>query len=73
MLDFLTSIGGLIVSLVQFLATTISSLFVFIGSIPTYLNFINVLLSVLPPFLLPFTVATVSLTIVAMLIRRNIV
>lgn len=73
MLDWLTAIGGLIVSLVEFIANAISSLFVFIANIPTYFNFVNVLLAVLPPFLLPFTVAGISLTIVSMLIRRNIV
>lgn len=72
MLTMLKSIVGLIVSLVEFIVNSFVSLITFITNIPTYFNFISVLLSVLPSIILPFAVAGVSLTIVAMLIRRNI-
>lgn len=73
MLDLLSSIGEFIGSLGMFLALIIGSLFEFIANIPTYFNFVSVLLTSLPEFLLPYTVAGVSLTIVAMLISRKII
>lgn len=73
MLDILASFGEMVLALVDFVINAITSLFTFVANIPVYFNFITVLIASLPPWLLPYTVAGISLTVVAMLIQRKII
>lgn len=73
MLDILSSVAEAIAAFANFIIQSIVSLFSFIANIPVYFNFITVLMGSLPAFILPYAVAGVSLTIVAMLISRKII
>lgn len=72
MIEIFNSILDFIVAIGNFLLNTILSLFSFIRSIPQYIDFLSTTIGVLPAWLLPFMVAGISLTVIAMLIRRSI-
>lgn len=72
MIELLNSIVSFIVSIWNLIIDVFQAFITIILSIPQYLNFINVSISVFPSFLLPYAFLGVSLTVIAMLIRRDV-
>lgn len=62
--DFLMSIGGIIVH-------TIESLVNLFLHIPTYVSFLSVSISYLPTIILPFAIASISIYVVFIVINRG--
>ena len=71
MLNLLSQIGEVIVSLVNLLVTTITSLVSLITNIPSYITFLTNSLNILPSFLLPWALAFISLIVVQYILNRK--
>lgn len=72
MIELLNSIVSFVVSIVNLIVDMFQAIITVFTSIPDYINFINVSISVFPPFLLPYALFGISITVVAMLIRREV-
>lgn len=70
MLDLLSSIANIIVSLVQLVISTINSFVNLILNIPTYITFLTSSIGFLPDIVIPFALATVALWVVLFMIGR---
>lgn len=73
MIELLNSIVQAIGALISFLVSSLAGIVVFITNIPQYFNFLTSTVSVIPPFLVPFAALGIFLTVISMLIRREIV
>lgn len=73
MIDLLNSIVQAISSVFVFIINMFKAFIAFITSIPEYIDFITATLAVLPPYLLPFATLGISITVIAMLIRHEII
>lgn len=73
MIDLLNSIVQAIGSIFVFIVNMFKAFLSFITSIPEYIDFITATLAVLPPYLLPFATLGISITVIAMLIRQEII
>lgn len=69
--DFFTSVGEIIVSLITFLVDSIISLFQLILLLPRYLTYLFDIFNLLPAFVLPF--ALMSLTILIIWLVKEII
>lgn len=72
MIELLNSIVSFITSIINLIVDVFQAFITIITSIPQYLNFINVSISVFPAFLLPYALFGISITVIAMLIRREV-
>lgn len=72
MIELLNAIVSFITTIIGLIISTFEALISFVVNIPQYINFINISLSMLPSFLLPYAVFGVSITVIAMLISREI-
>lgn len=70
MLNLLSSIGNIIVSLIQLVISTINSFVNLIVNIPTYITFLTSSIGFLPDIVIPFALATVALWVVLFMIGR---
>lgn len=70
-IDFFSSIGDTIISLINFVINTISSLIALISKIPAYMMYITESLNVLPSFILPFATAYISLLVIQYICNRR--
>lgn len=70
MFDLFSSFFNLFNSLVNFIISSVESLFTLISNIPVYLEFLVSGISYLPSIIIPFAVATISLYVVLFIIGR---
>lgn len=70
MLDLLSSIGEIIVSVVTFFVNTLVSLVDLITRLPSFISFISSSVNLLPAVVVPFCLAAVSLTVVLFITGR---
>lgn len=61
MLYILSQFASTIISILQFLYNTVTSLIDFIAHIPDYLLFINQSMNLLPSILIPFALASIGI------------
>lgn len=71
MIKLLISIVNVIGALITFVINTIISLVTLLLNIPTYLTFIVSSINLLPTAIIPFAVATVTISVVLFIIGRN--
>lgn len=71
MIKLLGALVETVVSLVGFVINTISGFLQLIGNIPVYLAFITSSITHLPPFLIPFCSATVSVLVLQYIVNRK--
>lgn len=71
MLDLLSRIGNAIAVSIQLVINIVSSLVNFVVNMPTYIQFMNTSLTVLPDIVLPFAVLSVTISVVLFLINRQ--
>lgn len=69
--ELLNSIGNLIVTIINFFIDLFQVLISLVVSIPTYINFITVRIGGFPPFLLPFAMFGIYLTVMLFLLKRG--
>lgn len=72
MIKIFNSILSIIVTVVDLLSDVFKAIISIFTSIPEYIDFITASIGVLPPFLLPYILFGIFLTVVAMLIRRQV-
>lgn len=61
----------IVVSLVKFVVSTITSLFNLIVNIPIYITFIITNVSFMPNIVIPFILASISLYVIFIMLGRN--
>lgn len=71
MIDLLESLLNIVVSLVTFVINTITSLIALITQIPQQVAFLTSALSALPPFVLPFATAFISINVILFILGRK--
>lgn len=71
MLDWLSSLGSLIVTLVNLVVHTVQSFLHFMLMMPTYSSFLTSAINVVPSIFIPFLLASISLYIVLFVIGRQ--
>lgn len=69
--ELLNSIGNLLITVINFFVDTLQALISLVVSIPTYINFITVRIGGFPPFLLPFAMLGIYVTVILFLIRKG--
>lgn len=69
--ELLNSIGNLIVTVINFFIDLLQVLISLVISIPTYINFLTVRIGAFPPFLLPFALFGIYLTVMLFLVRKG--
>lgn len=70
-LNFLKSIGSLIVSLVSFIMQMIESLGTLITQIPAFISFLSASVTILPAVIIPFVLASISIYVVYLIVGRE--
>lgn len=70
MLDFLSTISDSVVSLFSFLGSSLQNLFQVFGLFGQASAFLYRIIALLPPFVVPFAIAVVVISIVFMIIGR---
>lgn len=71
MIDILNGLLDIVTTLIMFVINTISSLINLIVNIPTYVSVLINSLNVLPAFVLPWSIAFVSLVVVQYILNRR--
>lgn len=71
MIGLLTSIVDFIVSVISLLIHTLESFFNLIIRIPTYVSFLSVSISHLPTIIIPYALASISVYVVFLVLRRG--
>lgn len=71
MINLLTSIVNTIVSLVAFVVHALESLFSLITRIPTFISILVTSIGFAPNVIMPFAMATVSISVVLFIVGRN--
>lgn len=70
-IEILKSFVDSIVTLFNFIASSIAQLILLFMNIPTYLNFIMEFVEILPPFVIPFISATIVILVSQYMINRR--
>lgn len=71
MLDILGSMLNVITTLITFVGNTFVSLISLIGRIPQYTVMLIESINILPPFLIPYMIAFVSIVVVQYILNRR--
>lgn len=71
MIDLLTTIVGTIGTLVTFVINTISSLIALITRIPAYVLMLINSINILPPFIIPWCIAYISVVVIQYILNRK--
>lgn len=71
MINLLTSIVSVIITVIQFVVHSVESLISFFLNIPTYATFLINSVNILPTVVIPFAIASISLYVMLMVIGRN--
>lgn len=71
MLELLNSIVQFIISIRTLIKSVFQGLITIITSIPTYVNFISNSISVLPPFLLPYALLSMTLSVLLFVLNKD--
>lgn len=69
--DILKAIANIIASLIQFIVSTLESLFSLFSNLPQYLSFVTTSINVLPAVIIPFALASISIFVIYLVIGRN--
>lgn len=71
MITLFTSIVDFIISIFSLIVHTIESFLNLILRLPTYLSFISVSISHLPTIIIPYAIASISVYVVFLILRRG--
>lgn len=71
MIEILTSLLDIIVSLVTFVINTIMSLIALISTIPQQVAFLTSAINTLPNFVLPYATAFISINVILFIVGRK--
>lgn len=71
MFEFFDWIVEVVVSLVQFLWTTVKGLIQLISLIPSAVNLLTSSISLLPPLLIAFATATITICVIFIIVGRQ--
>lgn len=72
MIKILNSLLNIVITVINLVIDVFVAIITIFTSIPEYIDFLSSSVSVLPAFLLPYILFGIFLTVVAMLIRRQV-
>lgn len=71
MINILEAIGNMFVTVFKLIENTLTSFITLLKYIPTYINFLNGTIALLPTIVVPFALVSISLWAIHLCIGRN--